>query len=77
MNEVIEPQNIPEPIVKRREAIYLYFIAVGALAVVVVLIPLLSIVGRAMQPEIWAGWNVAMGGLIALIGAQSGSATSR
>jgi hypothetical protein len=69
----IRPAALPAEIAKQKRAINLYFIAVGALAVVVVLIPVLSIFGREMQPEIWAGWNVAMGGLIALIGAQSGN----
>lgn len=66
-----QPAQIPTEVLKQKRAINLYFVAVSALAVVVVLIPVLSILGRTMPPEIWSGWNVAMGGLIALIGAQS------
>jgi hypothetical protein len=70
-----KPQSVPNIVLKQKRAINLYFIAVGALAAVVVLIPILSILGRTMPPEIWSGWNVAMGGLIALIGAQSNGNT--
>ena len=69
----LEPQSIPDVILKRKNAINLYFIAVGALAVVVVLIPLLSVFADAFPAELWTGWNVCIGGLIALIGAQGKS----
>ena len=69
-----QPARIPETIAKQRGAIYLYYIAVAALAIVVVIIPILSIFGRTLPPELWTGWNVCIGGLIALIGAQGGQA---
>lgn len=66
----IEPQAIPDVILKQKRAINLYFVAVGALAIVVVIIPLLSVFVSKFPPELWTGWNVCIGGLIALIGAQ-------
>ena len=68
-----EPQAIPDVVLKQKRALNLYFIAVGALAIVVVVIPLVSVWGRTMPPELWTGWNVCIGGLIALIGAQGNS----
>jgi uncharacterized membrane protein HdeD (DUF308 family) len=66
----LEPQAIPDVILKQKRAINLYFVAVGALAIVVVIIPLLSVFVSTFPPELWTGWNVCIGGLIALIGAQ-------
>lgn len=37
MNEPLEPMGLPEPIVKRREATWLYLIAVGTLAALTLL----------------------------------------
>ena len=68
-----EPAAIPDVVLKQKRALNLYFIAVGALAIVVVLIPVLSRFGGTMPPEVWSGWQVCIGGLIALIGAQGNS----
>jgi hypothetical protein len=64
------PQSLPAKILANVKAINLYFIAVGAIGLVVLLIPLLSLRGTALPPELWTGWNVALGGLIAMIGAR-------
>jgi len=73
MNEVA-PQAIPTEILKSKAAINLYLVAVFALAVVVVVIPIASCLVAlwhgALPAELWTGWNVCIGGLIALIGAQ-------
>ncbi len=75
MNEQpVRPLSLPAEIAKRAKAINLYYIAVGALGLVVVLIPLLSLRGQPLPAELWTGWNVALGGLIAMIGAQGGGA---
>ena len=66
-----KPQALPETIIKRKQAINLYMLAVGAIAAVVVMIPLLSVFAPSFPPELWAGWNICIGGLIALIGSQS------
>ena len=63
-----QPAGLPAEIARRRGAINLYFIAVGALALVVVVIPLVSVWGNTVPAELWTGWNVCIGGLIALIG---------
>jgi len=73
MSEDIQPASVPETILKNKRAINLYFIAVGALAIVVVVIPLVSVWGNAVPDQLWTGWNVCIGGLIALIGAQGNS----
>jgi len=67
---VPEKAAVPMPILKRRGAINLYYIAVGALAIVVVLIPVLSI-WVTFPDQILGGWSICIGGLIAMIGVQS------
>ena len=66
-----EPAALPSEIVKRREAISLYFIAVGALAVIAVLAVLggllLAWAGKQAPGEIWAFAGIAVGGLVALV----------
>jgi hypothetical protein len=69
-DQPIQPAALPTEVLKNRRAINLYFIAVGALAIVVVVIPLVSVWGNTVPAELWTGWNVCIGGLIALIGAQ-------
>lgn len=66
-----EPQALPEEITKRREAINLYFIAVGALALVSVLLPimglLLSWTGAAVPGELWTFAGMALGALAGMV----------
>ncbi len=67
--DIVQPSNIPVQVLKRKGAINLYYTAVGALALVVVAVPVITIFA-AMPEQIWGGWNICIGGLIALIGAQ-------
>lgn len=69
--EIAGPQKsaVPMPILKKAGAINLYYTAVGALAAVVVFVPIITI-WAVMPEQIWGGWNICIGGLIALIGAQ-------
>ena len=67
--EIVQPSNIPIQVLKRRGAINLYYTAVGALAAVVVFVPVITIFA-VMPEQVWGGWNICIGGLIALIGAQ-------
>lgn len=67
--EIVAAQNIPIQVLKRKGSINLYYTAVGALAAVVVFVPIITI-WAAMPEQIWGGWNICIGGLIALIGAQ-------
>ena len=66
-----EPAALPSEIAKRRDAISLYFIAVGALAVIAVLAVLggllLAWAGKQAPGEIWAFAGIAVGGLVALV----------
>jgi len=71
---IVEPQRVPNIILKQTHAVWLYLVAVFSLALVVVIIPLVSVWGKTMPPELWTGWNVCIGGLIALIGAQGNGA---
>ena len=67
--EIVAAQNIPIQVLERKGSINLYYTAVGALAAVVVFVPIITI-WAAMPEQIWGGWNICIGGLIALIGAQ-------
>ena len=71
MND-IQPAQIPEPILKRRQAINLYLIAVVALAAIGVLAVagglLLAWAGKTAPGEVWAFAGLAVGGLVALVG---------
>ncbi len=67
--DIVQPSNIPVQVLKRKGAINLYYTAVGALALVVVAVPVITIFAT-MPEQIWGGWNICIGGLIALIGAQ-------
>lgn len=70
----VRPLSLPDQILKRAQAINLYFIAVGALAAVVVLIPLVAVWVNPMPDQLWTGWTVCIGGLIAMLGAGSNGA---
>lgn len=63
--------SLPPEILKRREAINLYFLAVGALALIAVLAVLggllLAWAGKQAPGEIWAFAGIAVGGLVALV----------
>lgn len=69
MQEQPKRSFVPAPILKAKGAINLYYTAVAALAIVVVLVPFLAMFA-AMPEQVWGGWNICIGGLIALIGAQ-------
>ncbi len=71
LNEQEQPKKsfVPMPILKRAGAINLYYTAVAALALVVVLVPILSMLA-ALPDQVWGGWNICIGGLVTLIGAQ-------
>lgn len=73
MNE-IEPQALPQEITKRKEAITLYFLGVGALAIVSVLTVIgglvLAFAGKPATPEMWTFGSLA---LVALAGMVSRS----
>ena len=72
----IQPAGLPEPILKRREAITIYFIAVAALALIAVLAVigglLLAWAGKQAPGEIWAFAGIAVGGLVALVSGEKG-----
>jgi hypothetical protein len=68
--EIVQPQSVPAQILKRRGAINLYYTAVGAIAAVVVFVPVISI-WAAMPDVAWNGWMLSLGGFISLLGAQS------
>ena len=67
----IQPAGLPAPIIKRREAIPLYILAVGALALIAVITViggmLLAWAGKQAPGEIWAFAGIAVGGLVALV----------
>ena len=69
--DVIEPQNIPEPIVKRREAITLYQVAVIALAAIGLLAViggiLLSFFDRSIPESVIVLGSVAVGALAGMV----------
>ena len=71
MNEVIEPQSIPEPIVKRREAITLFQVAVVALAAIGLLAViggiLLSFFDRSIPESVIVLGSVAVGALAGMV----------
>ncbi len=72
MNEQPEAQGIPEMIMKRKEAPYLYLVAVGALAAIGVLSVIGALIlawgGRAVPGEVWTVTGIAVGGLVAMVG---------
>ena len=68
--ELVQPQSVPAQILKRRGAINLYYTAVGAIAAVVVFVPVIAIFAAVPEP-ILNGWNFALAGLVAMVGAQT------
>ena len=70
MDEQPKRSFVPAPILKLKGAINLYYAAVAALAIVVVMIPVLAMFA-AMPEQVWGGWNICIGGLVSLLGAQS------
>lgn len=71
MDEIVTPAGIPEPIVKRREAITLYQIAVVALAALGVIGVLGGIVlafwDKALPESVIAVAGVAVGALAGMV----------
>jgi len=64
------PSFVPAPILKAKGAINLYYAAVGALPLVVLALPIISI-WATFRDVVWNGWLLSIGGLISLLGAQS------
>lgn len=71
MSDDVQPAGLPEPILKNKQAITLYQIAVLALAAIGVITVLGAIVlaafGRSMPDYVVALASVAVGGLVALV----------
>jgi uncharacterized membrane protein len=71
MNEIIEPQSIPEPILKRRESITLFQVAVIALAAIGLLAViggiLLSFFDRSIPESVIVLGSVAVGALAGMV----------
>ena len=66
----VQPAALPVEVLKNKRVINLYYVAVVALAAVVLLLPVIGI--WAVFPDVvWNGWLLCIGGLISLIGAQS------
>lgn len=69
---MIEPQGIPQEVVKRKESTWLYLLAVGALALIGVLSVVGALVlawgGKTVPGEVWTVVGIAVGGLVAMIG---------
>lgn len=69
---MIEPQGIPQEVVKRKESTLLYMVAVGALAAISILSVLGAIVlawgGKSVPGEVWTVTGLALGGLVAMVG---------
>jgi hypothetical protein len=74
MMDEVQPAGIPEPILKQRQAINLYLIAVGALAVMGVLsivgAMLLAAFGKAVPGEVWTVVGLAVGALSVMLGGE-------
>lgn len=71
-NDIIEPAAIPEQILKRKESINLYMVAVVALAAIAIL-PivgsiLLSFFDKQMAGEIWLAVGSAVSALAFVLG---------
>ncbi len=70
-NEV-QAQGIPVEVLKRKEASWLYLLAVGALALIGVVSVLGALVlawgGKTVPGEVWTVVGIAVGGLVAMIG---------
>ncbi len=70
MDPDVQPAALPAEILKRKEALNLYLIAVGALAIIGVLSVLggviLAFAGKAAPGEVWTLGSIAVGGLVAL-----------
>lgn len=68
--DLLPPASLPAEILKSKEAISLYQIAVMALAVIGVLSVLggvvLAFAGRQAPGEVWTLGSIAVGGLVAL-----------
>ena len=72
----LQPQQIPSEILRRPQAINLYFIAVLSLAIIGVLAGLgraiLAWAGKVVPGEVWTFAGLAVGGLVALVGSDRG-----
>jgi hypothetical protein len=65
-----EPAAQPTPNAPKRRAVNPYVMAGAPLAFVVAAVPVLSVIaawnGWVLPEQLWQGWNVCIGGLIAL-----------
>jgi hypothetical protein len=75
LNEM-QAQGIPVEVLKRREASWLYLLAVGALALIGVLSVLGALIlawgGKTVPGEVWTVVGIAVGGLVAMVGQNQG-----
>jgi hypothetical protein len=78
MNTDIRPAQIPGEILADKRGFSLYFVAVIALAAIGVLAVLggllLAWADKTVPGEIWTFAGLAVGGLVALVGSDKGSA---
>lgn len=75
MDELPQAAGVPGEILKDKRAINLYMIAVGALALIVLLAIVgaivLALFGRTMPGEVWTVAGLAAGGLASMLGRES------
>jgi hypothetical protein len=73
-DDIIQPASIPEVILKQKQAINLYLIAVIALAVIGVLsivgAMILAAWGKAVPGEVWTVVGIAVGALSVMLGGE-------
>ena len=71
-DDIIQPASIPEVILKQKQAINLYLIAVIALAVIGVLsivgAMILAAWGKVVPGEVWTVVGIAVGALSVILG---------
>lgn len=72
----VQAQGIPVEVLKRKEASWLYLLAVGALATIGVVAVIGALVlawgGKTVPGEVWTVVGIAVGGLVAMIGQNQG-----
>lgn len=79
LDSEVRPAQLPVEIIKRREAITLYQVAVGALALLSVISVLgvfvLAWAGREAPGGIWTVVGLCVGGLVALLSGEQDKGT--
>jgi hypothetical protein len=75
MQNEVQAQGIPVEILKRRESVWLYLIAVGALAIMGILFVIgmigLAWAGRALPEGAWVVLGSIIAGLVGMVAVQS------